>query len=265
MSVSKMIKFLEKNKVVLNEDLKNTITESFNIAVTEKTSEVSSEVTSVKAQVDELKGILKEAAEEIKALRTTKKTEVAKQVKLFEEKMVDKLSKYLDFAINKAIPQHLVEAQAKLEVYEPLVESIKRTFNEKGLKIDDKGFGLLKDARNEIVSSRKKLDEAVAEKMALEAKTEQLLGKYLLNEKCNGLTLDQKKKVTKIFEGASYEDIEKRFKSVRELVLTEDEVVEPKKSDKVVSIKKKQIVEDYSPTGSGHITDELEKEWARLV
>ena len=221
---------LEKNQVVLSEDVKNTITEAFNIAVKEKSDPIETSKKEVEKKVADLTSVLKEAKSEIVALRDKKVKLVNEEVKKFEEKMVNKLDSYLEHKFKDLVPQTLVESVAKLEVYEPLVEAIKNTFETKGIKIDDKGFSILKEAKSEIVETRKKYDKLMEEKIALESASEKLLGKYLLNEKCDGLTEAQEKKVKSLLEDASYEDIEKRFNIVRDLVISEG--TESKKTEK---------------------------------
>ena len=206
-----LFEYLEKEgKVVLSEDAKKKISATVFAVKKEKDATIAS-----------LKSILAEAAEEIKALRTTRLAEAKKEIALFESKLIDKMSHYLDSEMKVLIPQNLVEAQAKLEVLEPLVESIKDTFTKNGIQIDNKGFGLLKQAKNEIISLTGKLNKAVAQKIELTESTEKLLGRYLLNDKTNGLTETQKKKVFSIFENSSYEEIDEKFNAVRDLVITE--------------------------------------------
>lgn len=248
--VDNLFKFLEKNDAVLSEDLKNTITESFNIALKEKTDSFDSSLKESEKQLTEAKVLLKEAANEITALRTKKVAEVEKAVKVFEENLVNKLDKYLEFKLKDSIPQTLLEAVAKVEVYEPLVESIKKTFETKGIKIDDKGYEVLKEAKTEIVESRKKYDTLLADKLKLEEASEKLLGKYLLNEKCIGLTEAQTKKVKSLLNEVSFDEIEKRFDTIRKIVINEEkkESNPSNKSNKVteeIVSKEGVILEDY--------------------
>lgn len=260
--VNSLFKFLEKNKVNLTDEVKKTITESFNAAVKEKTVDSEKNIATLTAKLEESKTVLKEAAKEIKALRTTKLEEVKKEVENHKTMLTEKLNKYLEYKLEQLVPKHLLEAQAKLEVYEPLVESIKNSFETKGLQIDTKGFGILKEAKAEILKTRTRLDEEIAKRMELEEASEKLLGKYFLNEQCQGLTPDQSKKIKKIFEGSTYDEIKDRFKSVRELVLVEETDT---KDSKVIDIKKKRVNEEYSPETKVDELSPIEKEWAKIV
>ena len=244
--IDNLFKFLEKNETVLSEDLKKTISESFDLALKEKSEETKGLLKEAAEEIKAHKGLLKEAAEEIKALRTSKVEEVKKTVKQFEEGLVNKLDKYLEHKLKNMIPQTLLEAQAKVEVYEPLVESLKNAFETKGIKIDDKGYAVLKEAKSEILSQKSKYDTVVKEKLDLEIASEKLLGKYLLKEKCEGLTSEQIKRVNILLEDASYDDIVKRFDTIRKIVINE-QVKEKKPASRQITtdvISKEQNTED---------------------
>lgn len=263
--LNKLFKFMETKKVALSDELKSIITEAFNAAVKEKSDELSATLEKLNVENSEIKGVLKEAAGEINSLRTAKTEEVKKEVSLFESKMVDKLSKFLDMKLTELVPQNILEAQAKLEVYEPLIESIKGAFETKGISIDSKGYGVLREAKEEIVKLKGQMDKEISKNLQLEEATEKLLGKYLLKEKIEGMTLGQQKKVLSIFEGASYDEIEKRFDAVKNLVLTE-EVTEDKGVEKDKEpIVQKRIDEDFSPEGIKTIDEDVESAWKRLL
>jgi len=219
--VNGLFKLLEDNKVELSEEAKKGISDAFYAAQQEKDVEIN-----------KLKSVLKEAKEAIKSLRTGKADEIKEHLDGFETKMIEKMSRFLEAELSEMVPQTLIESVAKVEVLEPLVESIKESFAKNGIKVDSKGHDLLKKAKKEINELQSQVNKATKKRYELEEVAEKLLGKYLLKERCAGLLPEQATKVMKIFKNATYDEIKEKFDNVRDLVIGESKESGKRKEDK---------------------------------
>lgn len=215
----KLVKFIEESgkdgKVELTGEFKDKINELFGLAVKEKEGEITTleeSLSKSEEQVETLQG-------EITTLKESTLEQVKEEVESHKEGLVDKLSSFLDEELKELIPDSIVEAAAKVEIYEPLVESMKSAFAEKGIEIGSEGHEVLKEARDEIVTLRDDVNTKTVAYNELSEKSEQLLARYVLNEKCEGLTVEQKDKVCTIFKNDSVEEINEKFDSVRDLVV----------------------------------------------
>ena len=231
-------KIEETGKIELSESFKKDFSKTIDTLVEQATSKKDAEIT-------EVKGVLKEAKTSILKLQNDQKILKEATVKVLKSEkesykngLVEKLDRFLDAEIKNVVPQTLIEAAAKVKVYEPLVESIKNTFAMKGIEVDSKGFGILKEAKDEITKMRKDLNKVIAEKIELEKHSEKLLTKYLLEKKCTGLTLEQKERVSSILKGASLDEMEKKFEGVRNLVVEGNKIEKKDKSGKTVIVEK---------------------------
>lgn len=213
-----LIKFIEKEgKVELSEGFKGKLEDAIKVATVDKETEIEG-----------LKDILKEAKEEIESgrseLQTLKEStleDVKKEIEAHKEALVEKVSGYLESELQNLVPENLVEAQAKVEAYEPIVEKVKGVFKGYGVEIDSEAHSVLKEAKEEILGLQKSYDTIVADKLKLEEKTAALLAKYVLKEKCDGLTEAQTAKINVIFKGSDVEEIEEKFESVADLIISE--------------------------------------------
>ena len=216
--LEKLIEFIEKEgKVELSEGFKGKLEDAIKVATVDKDTEIEG-----------LKEIMKEAKAEIESGRAELQTlkegtlEDAKTaIEEYKESLTEKISSYLESELQNLIPENLVEAQAKVEAYEPIVEKVKSVFKGYGVEVDSEAHDVLKEAKDEILGLQKSYDTIVAEKLKLEGKTAELLAKYVLKEKCDGLTESQTAKINVIFKGSDVEEIEEKFESVADLIISE--------------------------------------------
>ena len=236
---------LSESKVELSESAKKTINDAFFAVTKEKDSSIT-----------ELRDVLKEAKEEIVSLRGNKAEEVKKIVKEHKEFLTSKINKFLELKLESTFPKSLLEAQAKLETFEPLVEGIKGAFSSKGIELDSKGHKLLKSAKSEIKGLRQRTNEETAKRIKLEEATEKLLGKYALMEKMKGLTDSQQKRITEMFKGESYDVINEKFNTVRDLVVNEHVKEKTDKKGKKKS-KKLTVIDGTTKTKINENDDDI--------
>ena len=254
MSLEKLFKNIEKtSETVLSEDFKESITEAVAVA----TSEKDAKIAEIESMNEELMTENESLKLEIDTLKEGTLDEVKAEVEAYKESLVEKISAYLDSEMDKLIPEEAIEAVAKLEIYEPLVEGFKGAISKYGIEIDSEGHGLLKEAKTEIEKLREAYDVATRKNVELTTEMEKINSTVTLMEKCDGLTEDQKKKMVVIFKGKSEDEINERFDEVRDMVIesttkTEDtkgKDVKPVVTEKVAEPVKKEILTEDEDLG----------------
>lgn len=154
-------------------------------------------------------------------------------VELYEEKfneykedITSKFSNFLDDVLDEelVIPEKVMEYARKGEIYEDAINMLKQKIAiDEGI-LDDETKELLEEARDEIISLRKEINELYAEKMELESDAKELATHLYLRKKCDGLTEAQKMKVMKLLEGVtSKEEIDRKFNYILETTLYEQD------------------------------------------
>lgn len=230
MDLSKVFAILEKDgKIELTADFKSQIQDVFNVALVEKTTEIETGKTLLKEATDKIETLNTEIA----SLKEGIVTNVQEEVTKFKDSLVEKIDSFLESELETLIPEDLIEAKAKLEVYEPIVEGFKETIAKFGIQIESEGHQLLKDAKEEIESLTEDVNTKTKEHMELEEAAGKLLAKVTLMEKCEGLTTEQKEKIGIIFAGKSVDEINEKFDNIRDLIINDKatEIVTEKVAD----------------------------------
>jgi hypothetical protein len=263
MSLEKLFKNIEKEgKIELSDDFKATLTEAVEVIVSEEKSKVESledenadlvtENETLKADIDTLKENVLE--------------EVKKEVETYKEQLVEKISAYLDSEMENLIPEDAIEAIAKVEVYEPLVEGFKRTIARYGIEMESEGHSLLREAKEEIERLREEYDEATSKAVELTNEMEKINSTVTLMEKCDGLTDVQKKKMLVIFKNKSVDEINERFDEVRDMIVENASTTE-EREDKKKDIKPVVVNENVESreTNSKELNENEEDLGQRLL
>lgn len=240
-TTKKLFKVIEENEtIVLTEEFRETLEETLETLVKEEVDkkdidlkESEGKLATANEQLEEANATIVSKDEEIKKIKEVTLETVKEEVESYKEDLVGKLDSFLESELSELVPDSVLEAVAKVEVYEPIVEGIKATFGDKGIEIDSEGHNVLKEAKTEIESLREDVNKVTADKIALEQKSEELLAKYVLKEKCEGLTLEQSEKVQNVFKGDSVETIEEKFDSVMKLVVEAKDDDEEEKDETV--------------------------------
>jgi len=227
----KLFKLIEENEEIkLTDEFKTQLEETFNAIVQEEKDkheielkEKDGEKATIQEKLDEANSTIEAKNEEIKKIKEVTLKTVKEEVEAHKSELVDKLDSFLESELESLVPEEVVEATAKVAIYEPIVEGIRSTFSSKGVEVNSDAHEVLKEAKKEIETLREDVNKATSEKIALESKAEELLAKYVLKEKCEGLTVEQIAKVENIFKGDSVETIEEKFDTVRDLVIENKE------------------------------------------
>ena len=260
MKLEDLFKIIEKDgKTELSESFKGNITEAFKTVEVDAKSVLEGQLTLKDGEITGLKDLLGEAKEaitdkdsEIEKIKGSTLETVKEEVEAWQEDLVGKLDSFLDEEVAKVVPESIIEAAAKVEIYEPIVEGFKSTLLMKGIEINSEGHETLKEAKTEIETLRNDVNEKTESFLQLEKKSEQLLSAYLLEQKCDGMTPDQKEKVINIFKNDSVDAINEKFDHIRDLVINEESKTEKE-------------VEDEAGEGKTSVSESAEQEAGIVV
>jgi len=175
----------------------------------------------------------------------------------YKEEITSKFSNFVDGILEQelVIPEKIFEYARKGELYSDLIDQFKvRLGVDEGL-LDEEVKGLLKEAKEEIVSLRGKLDETIADALEVKSDAQELAAELYVRRKADGLTESQKKHVFDILEGVNDRaEIDKKFAIIVESFTVEKEekvekVEEGKGNIDVNEVVEKveKIDEDVSP------------------
>lgn len=194
--------------------------EKYDTLLKEATDKYAKDIKAVETVVLEKAASFKKSIEnKSKKLLEQVNTKKAKDIEVFKESIVEKLDKYLDLEMDKKIPDVYVEAVAKVQVLEPIVEGFKKTMQENYIKFDEENFGLIKDARSEIIKVREQLAESTKKNMEMNSKIKKFERSVKISEVCEGLTEAQRERASKLLESYDTDEIKDRFSSIRDLII----------------------------------------------
>lgn len=160
------------------------------------------------------------------------KEEKEKLVVEFEEKfetykddVTSKFSNFLDDILDEemVIPEQLVEYARIGEEYHSLIESFKTKLAIDEGVLDKETKNLLKESRDEIIKLQEEKDELISTNLEYKNENEKLANDNYLQKKCEGLLESQRKKIMIVLEGASIEDIDKKFDTLVKLHEEDDD------------------------------------------
>lgn len=226
--------FAQKESILF-EELENYKTESVKVI-----QEVSQEYREAVEQMvleetaeyrGELETIMTEAA---KDFRLQQEAALAEDVNAYQQDVLEKLDQFLEAELPNNIPEGLLEAAAKNQALEEIVEGVMGVFSEKSIKLDEASEKVLKDARNEYENLSESYNAKVKEAVALTAKVRELEKEVKLSRLTEGMTATQKKNARKLLESATASDIEKRFEGIKDLVIKESVKAQPTRTKKPV-------------------------------
>lgn len=152
----------------------------------------------------------------------------------YKNDITSKFSNFVDSVLEEEmnIPEKIVEYARKGELYSELIEQFKtRLAIDEGL-LDEEVKGLLREAKDEIVSLRESLDEKTSKELELQSDAQEMAAALYLREKCDGLTDSQRNKVVEIMEGITdKEEIDRKFNVILDTVTEQTEEEEEEEED----------------------------------
>lgn len=172
----------------------------------------SKTVDMAKTHKSKLEKQVKELSEQVTAQKN-------KEVESFKKTIVEKLDKYLEMELDKKVPETYVESVAQVSVLQPIVEGFKKVMEDNYVKFDEDNFGLLKDAREEIIKLREDHAKVVNESMDLTDELKTLKRSAKISEVCEGLTDTQRERATTLLETYDSNEISERFDAIRDFII----------------------------------------------
>ena len=144
------------------------------------------------------------------------------------KKNIQQLDSFLEAEINEKISEDLIEKSAINEALLPMVEAIKKIFEEQYVALDTEGAGLVKNKTVELEKRNSELSESIAKNMLYVEQLDAANKKLVLMEKTADLSENAKKRVYDLFEGKDLKYTTEKIDSFLQLVV---EKVEPVKSN----------------------------------
>lgn len=147
----------------------------------------------------------------------------------FEEYKTDitgKFSNFVDTVLEEELklPEKIVEYAKKGELYDEVIQTLKtRLAIDEGV-LNEEVKGLLREAKEEILSLRDQLNGEIGKRMTAEEDAKALAAHLYLRKKCDGLTESQRTKVINLLgDLVEKKDIDTKFQIVVDTILSETE------------------------------------------
>jgi hypothetical protein len=247
----------EQFKDLISEETLNTIEETFQQAVEEKSKEkIQLEAESIKQKLDEdyteklqtvinkidedhsaklkklveaidtdhavklqklVKGIDKKHTEMLKQVVEKYESEMAGEAKAFQERLVEQVSNYLDLYIDKALPKQQIAEAVENIRAAKQIEQIRQIVGISEEFVDGEIKEALVDGKKTIDSLRSELNVALKENADLAQRANKAEAKMLLEKKTAELPSAKKAFINKLLGNKTPEYIEENFNYVVEM------------------------------------------------
>jgi len=192
-----------------SEDQKNiesAITDLITEAVAEKETALKD-----KYEILSEEYVLKAINEKEEELKKSLNEENDEWKKELESNLIDKIDQFIDSEIDGNISESLLEDTAYLQIAKPIVESIKKTYEENHITIDSEGTKVLAEAKAEVESLKDQLSEAINEKMEAESIGKLGATKLRIIEATQGLEDSDVEKVKNLFENKDFDEVDSKI------------------------------------------------------
>lgn len=151
-------------------------------------------------------------------------SEYENKFETYKDEVVSKFSDFVDGILDEemVIPEHIVEYARKGQLYEDIIDQLKLRIAIDEGALDDEAKEIISEAKDEIVSLRDQLDEAISENIEAKSLLSEAKAELYKNELCEGLTISQKNKIMPLLEGILVEEeIDRKFSILSEALLLE--------------------------------------------
>lgn len=149
-----------------------------------------------------------------------------KELEAIEEKIIRGLDKYLEFSINEKISPNLIQKTAIQETYAPIIEGIKRLFEDEYVPMDLSGSKKIRELKAENTQLKASLTKRTDENMRLAELVESTGKKQIISEKISDLTPAQRIKVKKFFKEKSLNETKKDIDAYIEMIQEQTESID---------------------------------------
>ena len=208
MDLTKVLKALQADK--LDESVQKDIKEQLTTLIEVKADEIVSE----------------KVADAITVEKERLTEELETKFETYKEDVTSKFSNFVDSVLEEEvhIPSKVMEYAKYGELYHDLIEQFKlRLAIDEGV-LNDEVKSLLKEAKEEILSLKKSVNESTKKTIELEKDAQDMAAHIYLRKKCDGLTEAKKTRVINILGDETIkESIDKKFKFIVESMDPDDD------------------------------------------
>jgi len=148
------------------------------------------------------------------------------ELEALEEKVITGLDKYLEYNINEKIDPSLIRKTAMTETYAPIIDGIKRLFEEEYVPMDMSGSKKVREMKAENAELQESLKKQISENMRLAELVETAGKKSLIAEKTASLSVAERAKVKKFFKEKSLNETKKDIDPYIEMIQEQTESFE---------------------------------------
>ena len=126
----------------------------------------------------------------------------------FRKELTDRVDEYLDYVTEEWMKENevAIENALKVEVAEKFMTNIKDLFTENYISVPEDKVELVDELEKQKIELEGKLEEQTQATIDAKKETNELVAFKVFAEACEGLTLTQKDKLTKLSEGIEYAD-----------------------------------------------------------
>jgi len=173
------------------------------------------------------------------------------ELEALEEKVITGLDKYLEYNINEKIDPSLIRKTAMTETYAPIIDGIKRLFEEEYVPMDMSGSKKVREMKAENAELQESLKKQISENMRLAELVETAGKKSLIAEKTASLSVAERAKVKKFFKEKSLNETKKDIDPYIEMIQEQTESFESIRRERAklfeqrsTPVRKTRFVED---------------------
>ena len=224
----------------------------------------------IKAEYDELseKYCTQRIAEETETIKSTLIEEYDAKLDNLEQKVVTRLTSFLEHLVTEQISDEAIEKIAISEVASPIVDKIRKVYAEHYISLDTEGSTQIKESEQTLKKLQKQLSEAIADKMSLQEKMDKTAGYLLISEKIGGLNESHKVRVVNMFKNKKFEEISENIDSfiglIKESKVTTAKPAVKKTMDTIIAendgtVVEKRVVTENDNSLIGHAQRFLEE------
>ena len=203
----------------------------------------------IKAEYDDLseKYCAKRIAEETEAVKSTLIEEYDTKLENLEQKVVARLTSFIDHLVTENAVEETIEKIAISEVASPIVDKIRKVYAEHFISLDTEGSTQIKESVETVKKLQKQLSEAISDKMNLQEKVDKTAGYLLISEKVGGLNESHKERVVKMFKDKKFEEISEQIDNfiglIKESKVTPVKTEQKKTMESIISENDGTVVE----------------------
>jgi hypothetical protein len=145
----------------------------------------------------------------------------AEKLESFKADLVEKADQYMMAELQKSIPAKIMEAAAEASALKPIVEGVIALVETHGIKVDKTGLEALKKAKDENAKLSESFNAKLSDNVKLNARVKELEKSVKITQLTEGMTQAQKQKASKLLESYSVNELDSKFKAIKDIIVNE--------------------------------------------